>query len=435
VGLYLFFVVDNSYEATSHIVLLGFEVLAIFLLSLPFAVLCLFLTLYSRKKRNSIIWFVAIVAPAFTLVEWVKTWYFSGFPWFQASHVFSGTFFRGWYAIFGELGVSFIIYLVASLLAFAFINIKNSKTNLLVLKVLTILLLSTFFVNTLVYTKQYKEPVVIQVFSDGLGSTINNQLDERVKSSKNFQDLVLSEDALDFSIWPESSTGIGSYADLNESLNDGFKQIDEKSTEVLFGSYGRVGAQHKNSIFLGSTQKEVYTKQHLVPVGEYIPTWFSILDLWIPGSFQSSTVSDSSLGGSIKAKGLTITPMICYEVMFGNELRKKAVNSNLLVNVGNLGALKPLWVKKYFLNLAKIRSFELQTPIAISNSFGFAGFISKKGELDTFLSNYRKGKIKEIKVVTGNTPYSKYGSVIILLVCFALLCIGILIFSNLFKTV
>ena len=410
IGLFWFFSVDDQYQASSFLVFFIFELLAILLLSLLFGVLALLVTLSPQKSRSSLVWFVAIVAPVFTLHEWVKTWYFSGFPWLQASHIFTGSFLKGWYAILGDIGVSFLFYFLVSVFCYVvFDSLKKSKI-FIFLVVLSLFLLLSYQLGKLEFTRvDNTEAVVIHAVSGYATVKDKRSLEGRVARIRKYQDLTLVRKQVDISIWPESSTGTGVYDDIRLDVEEGFARLEQQNIEVFFGSYQQQGRQVKNSIFSSYKHKEMYTKQHLVPVGEYIPKWFSMFDVWIPGSFVSSTVSDFFNNKLLRHEGVRIAPSICYEVLFNNELRLRAKNANLLVGISNLEAIKPRWVKEYFFNLSRIRAMELQMPFVQSTNHGITGIISSEGKPIVKLSNKEGMVLAKINPKTGRTPFSYYG--------------------------
>lgn len=426
IGVSWFFAVDDQYQAASHAVLLGFELLAILLMSIPFAIVAIFIALFPVKSRESIFWFVAIVAPSLTLLEWVKTWYFSGFPWFQISHIFTGTFLKGWFALLGDIGVSFLLYLFVSGLCYVIVSpqkTKNLKAYLLVLFIFTGV---TLAVGTIDFTSAVNgKSLNVQIINDRASHNDKRTYNGRVSRVKKYQKLALEGKDVDISVWPESSTGTGVYEDIKKDVSEGFLRLKKNKIKVFFGSYQQEGIYVKNSIFSSFGQREAYVKQHLVPVGEYIPEWFALLDVWIPGSFRSSTISDPLLNTALTHKEINIAPMICYEVLFGDELRKRSKDAGILLGVSNIEALRPLWVKSYFFNLSKIRAMELQKPLLQSTNFGTSGIISSNGEIAKQLSTEVGVMLENVKPRKDNTPFAKYGYSLVISICILLLIVGI----------
>ena len=98
------------------------EILAI----LSTFILCLFLSLFFLslsvfpKFKNQPL----LVAAIFTLVEWVRSWIFTGFPWLTLGYSqVEGSPLAGYIPITGIYGVSFLLILTSHLLFLSLIHI------------------------------------------------------------------------------------------------------------------------------------------------------------------------------------------------------------------------------------------------------------------------------------------------------------------------
>jgi apolipoprotein N-acyltransferase len=230
----------------------------------------------------------------------------------------------------------------------------------------------------------------------------------------------------DVSVWPESASGIGVYDEIKKELHNGLSKISSKEIEVLFGGYLQEGMFVKNVIFSSMSSKEIYAKQHLVPVGEYIPSWFSLFDVWIPGAFQGSTVAglDQSSNVLLDKHAVGFTPIICYEVLFNGEIRNKSKRSGLLVVFSDLSAVKYPWVKNYFFNIARIRAMELKKPMLVSSNHGVTGVISGGGGVVERVEGKEDYIFEEIIPSWEETPFLLYGNTLTLFFLLFLFVIG-----------
>jgi len=132
-----------------------------------------------------------------------------------------------------------------------------------------------------------------------------------------------------------------------------------------------------------------------------------------------------SLNKALHHNGVNIAPMVCYEVLFSNELRKRSNNTGILMATSNLNALKPLWAKKYFFNLSRIRAMELQKPLIQSTNSGISGIIMSTGKIVKKQSSHSNSLLESIHPRRGNTPFAKYGYSLIISICILFLLIGI----------
>jgi len=429
VGLFWLFVVEDAHQAENLYVLYGLVFVAIFLLAIPFSISAVLITLVPTNRRSTLTWSILVVVPILVLHEWFKTWYFSGFPWLQASHLFVDPFYGGWFAILGDVGSSFFIYFLISIAVYAsMVMYQWQKILAVCVPMLLLFILVTMLVGKVDYNMITDiESLQVQIINDQ--HVQNNNYDARLKRIRVYQKTAELGEGVDISIWPESSTG-GVFGELEKDTLRGFDILEGKNIEVFFGGYTREGLSVHNSIISSRKMEAVYTKQHLVPVGEYMPSWFSLLDSLIPSLYNDSvTYSNPKLSQSFRYKNIGIAPMICYEVLFGDELRKRAKQANILFYISNLEEIRLNWVKEYFFKVARVRAMELQKPLIQSTNMGVSAFISDKGEIIKTASTKQISIISRVQPKVGDTPFSRFGYFLIVgISIFMLLCAYVLVF-------
>ena len=97
-----------------------------------------------------------------------------------------------------------------------------------------------------------------------------------------------------------------------------------------------VDGTNKNSLVAIGQGKGIYSKQHLVPFGEYVP--FESVLRGLIGFFDlpMSRMSAGSPGQdgltlTIKGENFDVSPAICYEIAYGESLRKRSINSSAII--------------------------------------------------------------------------------------------------------
>ncbi|WP_425352106.1 hypothetical protein [Isorropodon fossajaponicum symbiont] len=78
------------------------------------------------------------------LFEWVRTWFWTGFPWYSPSDAVFDMGLSSLLPIGGYLGVSFVFYLLSGLLVYTILNSKNRKTYMISTSILGLLFLVLF---------------------------------------------------------------------------------------------------------------------------------------------------------------------------------------------------------------------------------------------------------------------------------------------------
>ena len=155
-----------------------------------------------------------------------------------------------------------------------------------------------------------------------------------------------------------------------------------------------------------------YDKQHLVPFGEFIPRgfrWFTEL-MNIPlGDFNRGPL----VAPSFEVKGERIAPNICYEDLFGEELAARFADPagapTVLANLTNIGWFGETIAIPQHLNIARLRSLELQRPMLRATNTGATVVIDHRGVVRHALAPHTRGVLEgRVEGREGLTPYARW---------------------------
>lgn len=153
-----------------------------------------------------------------------------------------------------------------------------------------------------------------------------------------------------------------------------------------------------------------YDKHHLVPFGEFIPfgfRWFVDL-MHIPlGDFDRGPL----VAPSWVVRGARVAPNICYEDLYGEELAARFVDPSqaptLLANLSNIGWFGATTAVGQHLQIARMRSMELQRPTVRATNTGATAVIDHTGRVLAALAPYTQGVLRsEVQGREGTTPYA-----------------------------
>lgn len=166
----------------------------------------------------------------------------------------------------------------------------------------------------------------------------------------------------------------------------------------------------------------MYHKRHLVPFGEYVPKgfrWFVDL-MGVPlGDFDAGRSHQQLM----QVEGQQLAPNICYEDLFGEELREQVLprhdgtaGGNILINVSNLGWFGNTIALGQHLNIARMRSMELARPTLRATNTGMTAAIDADGQVIATLPPYQTGILDvAVQGTTGLTWYTRLGNLPVLL--------------------
>ena len=134
-------------------------------------------------------------------------------------------------------------------------------------------------------------------------------------------------------------------------------------------------------ITVGSSDPHIYRKHHLVPFGETIPLksvvgWFIHRVLSIPLADQAAGPANTP---PLQVAGQRAAVNICYEDVFGEELRHAARTATLLINVTNdawYGRSIAAWQHD---QIAAMRALETGRPLLRATNTGVTAAIGPDG--------------------------------------------------------
>ena len=157
-----------------------------------------------------------------------------------------------------------------------------------------------------------------------------------------------------------------------------------------------------------------YDKHHLVPFGEFIPfgfRWF--VDL------MSIPLGDFSRGPLVAppfaVKSQRVTPNICYEDLFGEELAAmfadEATAPTVLANVSNIAWFGDTVAVSQHLNISRMRALELQRPMLRATNTGATAIVDHRGRVTASLPAFTQGVLEgEVEGRAGLTPFARWAS-------------------------
>ncbi len=237
-------------------------------------------------------------------------------------------------------------------------------------------------------------------------------------------------------LWPEVAIPA-----LNDQVEPFIAQVEVEARAagqaVLFGILERnferseEGRIYNSIIMVGTDERQVYRKHHLVPFGEYFPVPASVRE-WM--RLRNLPHSDLAKGDAVQplltlADGTQFSVAICYEDAFGAEQLYAFPDAGVLINISNDAWFGDSIAAHQHLEIARMRSLEVGRETIRSTNTGISGFIAADGTLR------RTGKQFEAELMTmdvqpykGSTPYMHGGNWPIISLC--LLILGVFWIRN-----
>lgn len=155
-----------------------------------------------------------------------------------------------------------------------------------------------------------------------------------------------------------------------------------------------------------------YDKHHLVPFGEFIPPlfrWFTDL-MNIPlGDFNRGGLAQPAWA----VAGQRVTPNICYEDLFGEELaasfRDPRAAPTVLVNLSNIAWFGDSIAIDQHLHISRLRAIELGRPMLRATNTGATAVIDHQGRVTHQLPRLTRDRLEAtVQGRSGLTPYARW---------------------------
>jgi len=362
-------------------------------------------------------WRVFFVGPAaWVLIEWLRGWVLTGFPWLAHGYGQIDTSLAGWAPVLGIYGVSLMLLFSAA--AILVIIIGTARDRLIAAPLIVLPWIVGAILGAVDWTVSYGDPIRTTIVQGGV-SQDRKWLPDQFKQTLDFyrgSTLSVPESAL--VVWPE--VAIPARDDqVKNYLEIVAADVKRNRQSVLFGILEYSDARSIeplvfNSVFLlGNGERQTYRKRHLVPFGEYFPVPESVRE-WM--RMQNLPYSDLSAGDDIQpllvaANGAKLAVAICYEDAYGAEQLYAIPAADLLINVSNDAWFGDSIAPHQHLQIARMRALEVGRYAVRATNTGISAFIGPTGDI------LKTGKQFEPDILTmdvrahrGATPYARAGN-------------------------
>jgi apolipoprotein N-acyltransferase len=356
-----------------------------------------------------------IALPACWLLgEWSRTWLLTGFPWLFLGYSHLDTWLAGWAPIGGVMSIGLILTANAGLIAELVWQGQSARTQK-PLMISAIALNLVFWVagavlNTITWAEPEATPIRIGMVQPNVDQGTKLTFNETTTIAALDQLRELSTDLWDndWVVWPEAA--IPTTLTFHEALPF-LEEMNSKASAANAALFTGViyedRDKHKfyNSVVGLGEGYGFYHKRRLVPFGEYVPLEDQLRGLIeffnLPTSFIHIGPQDQH---GLIAKGVRITPAICYEIVYPDLVAQAAKETQVLLSVNNLGWFLNSIQAKQFMQMAQMRALETGRYLVYSTNNGPSAIIDNKGKIisqsDSFRAQTFTGVIHAVKAWT-----------------------------------
>lgn len=319
-------------------------------------------------KFTQNIWYT--VATFLLIDQWRANFPFGGFGWSRIAFSQADAPYMQLISVGGVSGLTAIVLAVS--VALMRMNLRKS------LAVCALLLLPIGNHSSLV-TQPFLEVAAIQGNTPSAGLDFNSRAKEVLNMHIGATEKI--DRKINLIAWPENASDIDPFTTPGV-LEDLQKLSVEKGAPLIIGTVLRADNRLSNaSILINKNSSEsIYIKQHLTPFGEYMPLR-KIAEFLSP--YAKDVIDFTSGSGYVVhvVDGITIGPIICYEIIDDSLVRNAARKSDALLVQTNSATFAGTSESRQQLNITRIRAAEHNREIVSVSTVGISAFIDNNGKV------------------------------------------------------
>jgi apolipoprotein N-acyltransferase len=391
-------------------------------------ILCAYLALFpalaawlaaklSPKQRLNLF----LLPPLWLVTEYLRATLLTGFPWLSLGYSQIDSPLANLAPVIGELGISLVLLL--SVVSVVTVFTDKVKIAALILPLIALLVVWSQQQSWLVESPEITKVALVQ---GNIKQEMRWAPENEWPTMLKYADLTRTNYDAELIIWPEAAVpaiepmaqefleNINSAAAFNNSaiitgiINYNFESKHYFNSLIVLGKENQED-QHGAYYYRNANH---YNKHHLLPIGEFVPLGELLRPL---APFFNLPMSSFSRGDYVQqnlvANGLHLLPLICFEVVFAQQLRDNFTEqTNMLMTVSNDAWFGDSHGPHQHLEIARMRALEFGRPMLRATNNGITAVIDHQGKIIGKIPQFEEAVLKaDVQQVTGYTPYSQFG--------------------------
>ena len=354
-----------------------------------------------------------LFAALWSLAELARGKIMGGFPWILVGYSQTDGPMGALAPAVGVYGIGFLLVGAAASLA-ALVRPAGARARIGALASVALVAACSAGATALSFSAPKDTALGVRLAQANIAQEMKFSPERLERSLREYLELTLEDlpDDIDVVVWPETAIPT-SFARVEAALAPWVSELERRGVDVLAGGFERTETDTWNAVRqLGGT-RQTYRKRHIVPFGEYLPMRGAIEAL--VGDFIVLPGSDLSRGTGphvpLEIAGESIGVSICYEDVFGEEMRALVPASGILVNVSNDAWFGDSAAPHQHEQKARMRARELARPMIRVTNTGVSSSIAFDGAVEGRIPRGEKG-VLDVRVVprTGTTWFARTGN-------------------------
>jgi apolipoprotein N-acyltransferase len=386
--------------------------------------------LAGRFKASSVVSLGLVLPALWTLVEWLRGWFLTGFPWLQLGYSQVDTPLAGYAPVLGVLGISWMLSLSTGLLL---LLAEPGKRRWFSLVLLLFVWGGGWGLLHVEWTEPAGEPLRVALVQGNIPQAQKWAPEQLTPSLVLYAQQSKPHFDKDLIVWPETAVSAFQFQVDEAFLQPLETELQRHGGHLVFGvvQMDKARKRYYNAmVALGNTedgksQRDFYYKRHLVPFTEYLPLkslLWPLVDLFTIPMSDFSTGSDEKTLMQVGPHQAGMS--ICYEDAFGSEMIQALPGAEYLINASNDAWFGRSLAPYQHLQIARMRALETGRYLLRATNTGISAIIGSQGEVVKQAPLLELAVLSgEILPMSGSTLYARFGNLPLL----ALLLIALIL--------
>jgi apolipoprotein N-acyltransferase len=348
------------------------------------------------------------------LLEWIRSWIFSGFPWLFLGYSQINSPLKGFAPIFSVYGISLAVILSSALFLNSLRCFRRAKYQEFYFSLLALAFIWAVgsVLSFIPWTKPDGPLVKISLIQGNIPQAVKWSPDQVLPTLDRYKKLTEKHWDSKIIIWPESAVPL-TLQNAESFINDMSEQAYKHHTAIITGipvESPEPGSYYNAVVTLGSGTG-IYAKQRLVPFGEFTPlpslfkNFFTLLD--IP---MSDFIPAKEKLKPLEIGHLKIATFICYEIAFPEQVLSRDGEIGMILTVSNDAWFGHSIAQAQHLEIGQMRALEMGRPVLFVSNNGITAFIDPTGKIHSIAPAFETYVLTDtIQAYIGKTPWQYFG--------------------------
>jgi apolipoprotein N-acyltransferase len=363
---------------------------------------------------------------AWVLMEWIRGWFLSGFPWLALGYSALDTPFAAYAPLVGVYGLSALLAVGAG----ALIELcRPGRPRRVAAGLLIVLVAGGASLARVDWVRSTGRTIDVAVVQGAIPQDEKWQHDNRAHTLEVYRSLTDRALGARLIVWPEASLPL-LYHEAVPYLSAIYAEASAAHSDLLLGllHYEVSTGGYRNGLVALGPNEAWYDKRRLVPFGEFFPVPPMIRSWMKLGGLDYVDLEPGpAVQAPLEAAGEKIGATICYEDAYAADQLAVLGQATLLVNVSNDAWFGDSTAPHQHLEITRMRALEAGRWLVRSTNNGVSALIDPHGrvvaQIPQFVPDVLRGTVQAL---TGLTPYARTGNLPLLILAALGVLVGVI---------